>query len=60
MIAVFHSLGTAPTEMSWLKIMARGRHKEYLRRLNSTNGMLSGPLRELDFNVVIDRRTLVI
>ena len=37
-IAVFHSLGTAPTEMSWLKTMAGGRHKEYLTRLKSTDG----------------------
>jgi len=59
MIAVFHSLGTTPTEMSWLKTMARGRHKEYLRRLNRTGGMLSGPLLELDFNLVIERRTSV-
>ena len=54
-IAVFHSLGTAPTEMSWLKTMAGGRHKEYLTRLKSTDGMSSGPLLELDFNLVIER-----
>jgi len=35
--------------------MAGGRHKEYLTRLKSTDGMSSGPLLELDFNLVIER-----
>jgi len=57
-MALVHSLGTPPTDNSWVKSMANGLAKQYFNCLNSAGGKSSGPEDRFSFNLLTAATTL--